>query len=287
MTICRLRQSLRERLQTSGVPDAEISVDAILEHVLQTRPGSLPRFLNDELPDTHKKSLESLIRRREKREPLQYILAQWGFFEFDLHVGPGALIPRPETEDWLTVMFSILRNQPWQDTWRFADIGTGTGAIGLTLARRFPKARGLLIDLSPEALAVAVQNLRLYPEEALHLQLCQGNLASFCSRGSLNLVISNPPYIDHGEMPDLMPEVRDYEPHLALDGGLEGLEIIAQLIVEALRVLRPGGLLAIEHGHGQRQKICDLPAPGLEVMQTITDAGNRERAIVWKKAAQV
>lgn len=282
MSVLETRRTLRRRFQTAGVPDEAVSADVLLEKVLAIQPGSLARHLHDTLTPEQAARLEELACRREHREPLQYLVGIWSFLDFDLHVAPGALIPRPETEDWVSELMPLLSRQAWPVGWRFADIGTGTGAIGLALARRFPDTRGFLIDVSTAALEVAASNLALHPTEANRLFLCQASLVDACRPRSLHLVISNPPYIPHDEIDGLMSEVRDYEPHLALDGGDTGLSIISRLLTDAVRVLLPGGLIALEHGQGQRSRILKFTPPDLQCIRTIDDAGKRDRAIVWK-----
>ncbi|HNV69396.1 MAG TPA: peptide chain release factor N(5)-glutamine methyltransferase [Candidatus Ozemobacteraceae bacterium] len=281
MSVRDARLTLRTRFASAGIPDAEISADSLLELVLAASPGSLIRHLRDQLTSEQHDQLETLARRREQREPLQYLLGTWGFLDLHLRVAPGALIPRPETEDWLLELFDFLPGTDWPSSFQFVDVGTGTGAIGLSIAHRFREARGLLIDVSRQALGVAQRNLERHPAEAERIHLCQADLTSPCRDRSVHLIVSNPPYIDSTELQGLMPEVRDYEPSLALDGGKRGLEIINRLLGDACRVLKPGGFIALEHGMGQRFDILELAPASLRLVRTLDDAGKRDRAIVW------
>ncbi|OQA08144.1 MAG: 50S ribosomal protein L3 glutamine methyltransferase [bacterium ADurb.Bin374] len=165
----------------------------------------------------------------------------------------------------------------------FADIGTGTGIIGLTLAAWFHDACGWLVDLSPDALHWAGKNIMNYIDVRERVGRFRGDLSDALKADSLDLLVSNPPYIDQDDMPGLMPDVRDWEPRLALDGGAGGLEPFRRLLADAARVLKPGGWFAVEHGHGQRKRILELPAPGLGLLEAYDDAAGLERCIVWRR----
>ncbi len=232
-------------------------------------------------------TLTRLAERRLAREPLQFILGRWPFLDLTLEVGPGVLIPRPETEDWVDRLLGsplVARFGP-DPAVVFADLGTGTGAIGLALARRWPRSRGILVDVSAAALAYAKRNLARHPAEAGRLGLVRGDLAGPVRGGALDLVVGNPPYIDPLDLPGLEPEVRDHEPRVALDGGPGGIGLIGRLLEGVGRVVRPGGLVALEHGHGQRAALLRLPAPDLEVREAFDDAAGRERCLVWERRA--
>jgi len=218
----------------------------------------LPLYWQEAVTPEFTDRLTRMVQRRCVNEPLQYILQTWSFLDMTLATRPGALIPRPETEEVFAAAVQAIEHSDLSQNFCFADIGTGTGALGLALARHFKIARGLLIDISPAALAVACENLLAYAELKDRVWLMQSDLLSALQPASLQVIISSPPYINSGDIATLMPEVRDHEPHLALDGGIDGLLVIERLLMQAAEKLVPGGLLILEHGHGQRQGIINI-----------------------------
>ncbi len=188
------------------------------------------------------------VHQRLQGKPTQYITRRQEFYGRDFAVDPAVLIPRPETEH---VVERVLALAP---TGRIADVGCGSGAIGVTLALEL-KRPVLLIDVSPSALAVAAANAALLGANAPCLL---GDLTTPLADGSLDLLVSNPPYIPLRDGPTLQREVRDYEPHLALFGGESGNDIYARVIADAERVLRPGGWLVLELGYDREADVRSL-----------------------------
>jgi len=221
-------------------------------------------------------ALDAMIERRLRREPVSRILGRKGFWKIMLSVTPDVLSPRPDTETLLDVALKAF--QPHQ-AFEMIDLGTGSGAILLAiLAERFG-ARGVGTDISPEALAVAREN-------AANLDLngratfLRTEWAAGLKDASFDLVVSNPPYIPSGDIPHLDPEVRDHDPHLALDGGPDGLEAYRQLAPEIRRILRPGGVFAVEIGWDQGEAVKALfEAAGFEGVNVFKDLGDRDRVI--------
>ena len=185
---------------------------------------------------------EALLRRREAREPLQYVLGTVPFCSLELQVGPGVLIPRSETEVLVEhVAKALARDQ--ESGALLVDVGTGSGAILLALLDRLPVWRGIGIDRSPEALLWAGRNAGPWRSRLL---LVRGDLLEALPPAAATALVSNPPNNPHAGIAALAPEIRDYEPRLALDGGEDGLDPLRRLAAEAARVLRPGGLFAVE-----------------------------------------
>ena len=275
-----VRRELEERLRRGGVPEPEVNAELLLAKVLRVGLGRLRAIGSEPLPDEARAALEPLVARRLQREPVQYILGSWPFLELELEVGPGVLIPRPETEEWVDRLCALLRERFGDRPFRFADIGTGTGAIGLAIAARFPAARGLLIDRSPEALAIARRNLDRLPVTA-RLCLVRGDLLEPLVTQGCDLLVSNPPYVARGGLPGLQPEVGLWEPLTALDGGPTGTELPCRLLRQIPRVLAPGGIVAIEHGHGQRAELTAAAPSPLRLLEAGTDLGGRERWLFW------
>lgn len=205
--------------------------------------------------------LDSLWQRHQSEQiPLQYLLGQCPWRDLDLQVAPGVLIPRAETE--LLVDLALQRMPQPPALW--ADLGSGSGALAIALARAWPASRGLAVELSTQARTVAAANLQA-AGVACQVQLLAGDwwqpLAPWW--GQLALVVSNPPYIPTAVWSQLEPVVREHEPQLALDGGVDGLDAMRQITAGAAAALAPGGWLLLEHH-------CDQSAP---VMRLLAAAG--------------
>lgn len=199
--------------------------------------------------------------------PLQYLAGRCWWRTFELAVGPAVLIPRPETETMIDLARHLLQQGafcpghpqlPMPD-FCWADLGTGSGCLALGLALAFPGSHGLAVDSSPEALEVARHNVAMAGlEKRIHLEKGDWFEAVSPWWGRLHLVLANPPYIPSGELRRLEPVVRDHEPHLALDGGHDGLEAFRRLARQAPRALAPGGWLLLEHHHDQSRQVLEL-----------------------------
>jgi release factor glutamine methyltransferase len=205
--------------------------------------------------------LERLWRRHlSSAEPLQYLVGLCPWRDFTLQVAPGVLIPRQETELLADLALTCLELQPASlEPLLWADLGTGSGCLALALARALPGSRGFALDASVEALRVAATNLAVEVQEQRVTLLPShwwDSLAPWWGR--LGLVVSNPPYIPSATVARLDPGVRDHEPHLALDGGPDGLAAIREIMAGASAALAPGGWLFLEHHHDQSPAVMRL-----------------------------
>lgn len=226
--------------------------------------------------DEQQATLDGYVARRLKREPVSRILGRKGFWKIILNVTPDVLSPRPDTEAILDVV--LLAYQP-QDSFTMIDLGTGSGAILLaTLAER-PAATGVGTDISTEALAVAREN-------AANLDLdnrcdfIRTEWAAGFVGNSFDLVVSNPPYIPSADIPGLDPEVREHDPHLALDGGPDGLVAYRELAPEIRRILKPNGIFAVEIGWDQGPQVQALfEAAGFTDVIVVKDLSDRDRVV--------
>ena len=189
-----------------------------------------------------------LVGRRARREPLQYVLGEWGFRRLTLTVDPRALIPRPETEILVERALALLEGL---EAPRVLDVGTGSGAIALAIADERPGAFVTGIDSSPDALALASENAS---RTSLSVRLDAHDLFDGLPAGPWDLVVSNPPYVDAADLATLQPEVRDWEPHAALSAG----GAIEAVVHGSAGVLAPAGALALEVGEGQAARTADL-----------------------------
>lgn len=232
--------------------------------------------LSPDQPVALQRSLEELAalwhRHLGEAIPLQYLLGLCPWRDLTLQVGPGVLIPRPETELLVELALQLVPSPP--QLW--ADLGTGSGALALALARAWPHSRGLAVELSTAARTVAAVNLQAAPQ----VQLLSGSwwqpLAPWW--GQLGLVVANPPYIPTSVWAQLEPGVREHEPALALAAGGDGLASIRQIAAGAVVALRPGGRLLLEHHHDQSEAVLDLlAAAGLVAL-----ARHRDLEGVWR-----
>jgi release factor glutamine methyltransferase len=221
-------------------------------------------------------TLDGYIERRLKREPVSRILGRKGFWKILLNVTPDVLSPRPDTEALLDVI--LLAFKPEQ-AFEMIDIGTGSGAILLaTLAERWG-AKGVGTDISTEALAVARENAANLDLNNRCTFLRTDWAAGFADH-SFDLVVSNPPYIPSGDIPGLDPEVRDHDPLLALDGGPDGLKAYRDLAPEIMRIIKPGGIFAVEIGWDQGAAVKALfEAAGFTDVIVVKDLSDRDRVV--------
>ena len=239
------------RLEAAGIVSSEAESEILIADFLDmTRGELLAASIRGEERDLRR--LEVLVERRVGREPLQHIIGKAPFRSIDLKVGPGVFIPRFETELVTQIAIDYLRALPKAGS--AVDVGTGSGAIAISLSRE-TSASVVAIEKSAEAASFAKQNIAsLAPDVRLIVGDFQAALPEL---QDIDLVISNPPYIPSSAVP-LDPEVRDYDPDLALYSGDDGLNAIRDLAVLAQIPLRPGGLLVLEHADGQSDEVREL-----------------------------
>jgi release factor glutamine methyltransferase len=238
------REALREaeeRLAAAGVDTPRVDAELLLAHVLGTTRSGVYERLDAEVDH----GWEELVRRREAREPLAYIVGEWGFRRLRLKVDPRVLVPRPETE---IVVERCLVHLRALDEPRVLDVGTGSGAIALAIADEHAGARVTAIDSSPDALDVARENAQ---RAGLEIELFEHDLKEGLPLGAFDLVVSNPPYVLPGEILELEPEVRHWEPRSALVG--QG--IAEQVAAAARSALRPEGWLVLETAAGTTERL--------------------------------
>ena len=239
-TVGRLLEEARRRLDAARVADPARDATALVALALGTDRGGVLARRPDTLEAPLAERLEALVAARERRVPLQYLAGSVEFHGLSLAVGPGVLIPRPETEELVDAVLSL----PLPDDARVADLGTGSGCIAAAIAAARPRWRVTAVDRSPEALAIAASNL---PAGAL---LIQRDFATVPDeeRGVYDAVVSNPPYVSESEWESLEPEVREHEPRAALVPGPEGGEAYTAVAAASASLLKRGGWLAFELG---------------------------------------
>lgn len=287
MDLSAALRAVTARLSTAGVPSPRADAATLAGYVLELPAGELAAaaVLGRRLLPDQREELAELTRRREQRVPLQHLTGTAAFRTLTLAVGPGVFIPRPETE--LTAQLGIdeLRSRSEPPSGRLAvDLGTGSGAIALSLAAEVPTVTAYAVELSEAALAYARANaernglaerVRVVAGDA---RLPLPELAPI--EGRVGVVTCNPPYIPPGGVP-VDPEVRDHDPALALyGGGPDGLELPLQLAARAMALLVPGGLLVMEHADGQWPALADaLDRQGWSDLADHRDLAGRSRVV--------
>ncbi|TFD43305.1 peptide chain release factor N(5)-glutamine methyltransferase [Cryobacterium sp. TMT1-2-1] len=274
-----MRAHAARELTLAGIADAEVDADLLIGHVLGLSRGRVQALaiIGTPLADTDAVAIRELLRRRALREPLQHITGRAPFRSLELQVGPGVFVPRPETEQVAQFAIDALRSLPDPEPIG-VDLGTGSGAIALALAVEVPNARIWAVENSPEAFPWTTRNFSQVG--AANATLVFGDLADALPEldGTVAVVISNPPYIPADAIPR-DPEVRLFDPAHALYGGADGLDVVRHVSRSALRLLRPGGVLVIEHGELQGAEIRALLAQdGWRAPATHRDYTTRDRA---------
>jgi len=272
-------------LTTAAIETPRLDAELLLAHVLQCNRAQLRAYWSDELPQPDIAAYTALVRRRAAREPAAYLLGERPFYDITLTVTPAVLVPRPETEHLIEAALAWAAQQG-RTCLRGVDVGTGSGAIAIVLARHLPGAAIAAVDVSPEALAVAQHNAARLGVAA-RIAFAQSDLLAQVM-GNFDLIVANLPYVDRDELPTLMPEVSRYEPQLALDGGPGGLDIVARLIAVLPTRLAPGGLALFELDPRQMAQAADLARAALPtaIIATIRDYGGHERVLAVERKAE-
>jgi len=264
-----------------GVDSPRLSAQLLLARALGRE--RLPMLLDADRPlaPAELDAFRALARRRAAGEPVAYILGEKEFYGLTFSVDASVLVPRPETEG---IVDAAREAFAAEDAFSFADLGTGSGCLAVTLAVQFPGAHGLAVDISADALALARQNAARHGVNG-RLRFVEADFARLPAEdGSFALVVANPPYVSEPEYTELSPEVADFEPRGALVSGPDGLDAVRCLLPEALRVLAPGGLLLMEIGFGQGAAASDLArAAGFDAVGVLRDLAGHARTITARK----
>lgn len=250
-TVLKVLQWTADYLSQKGVENGRRDAELLLGATLDLDRVGV--YLNYDRPLTPAELtlFRERVGRRARREPLQHILGRTEFWSLSFIVTPAVLIPRGDTE--ILVEEALKRAD---GPCSILDVGTGSGAIAVALANELPAATVTAMDVSAEALAVAAENARENGVEG-RVNFLQADMGALPG-GPYDLIVANPPYIPEGEVAELMPEVRDFEPHLALSGGRDGLDCYRRLLPAAAGSLKPGGWLLLEVGCGQAPQVLEL-----------------------------
>ncbi|PHS28528.1 MAG: protein-(glutamine-N5) methyltransferase, release factor-specific [Robiginitomaculum sp.] len=274
MPVFKVRRALGARLNDAGIEDAELDA----RHMLRAVFGDVALDAGPDhcLDKEAAMQLETMCARREKREPLSHILGSWEFWSLELRVSVDVLTPRPETERLIELALGALGSGPS----KILDLGTGSGAILYSLLSERPEALGVGVDLCPDALKIADANAR-----ALNLnkriQLIEGNWGAALDLAPFDVLVSNPPYIASAVINTLEPEVRAFEPMLALDGGADGLDAYRAILPLIPCYLKSGGWFAFEIGADQGEALLNLAQTqeNIQKIEIFQDLVGRDRVI--------
>lgn len=277
-SVGRLLNWTTDYFKKRGVESARLDTEVLLAFALGWQRVQLYTRYEDEVSPAVRGSFRELVRRRAEGTPVAYLVGRKEFYSLPLRVTPDVLIPRPDSEFVVVEFLGVMKGV---DSPRCVDVGTGSGCLALACVHEHPTAEFLAIDMSAEALAVARANA-----ETLGLSkrvtFVEGNLLDgVAGRGPFDIILSNPPYIPTGDLAGLEVGVRDYEPRLALDGGDDGLKVVAPLIEQAVTLLKPGGHLILEIGYDQEVAVRGLlqAHPGLSLAPTVRDHANHPRVL--------
>ena len=267
-------------LAAKGVDDAAVAVEFLLARLLACGRGELVGELAAEADERRLAAMRRGVVRLAQGEPVQYVIGEWDFRSLKLKCDRRALIPRPETEELVTRVLTHLRARPAGSPPPFVvDVGTGTGAIILALAREFTGAAVLLgTDVSPAAIELARENAALTGLEGRVRFAVADGLDDFDEPESVDVIVSNPPYVERAVCDRLDRRVRDFEPRLALDGGESGLDFYDRYLADALNLLKPGGAVFFEIGENQGAAVAQLMADyGFSAVRVEKDFAGHDR----------
>jgi len=269
-----------DRLKAIGIDQPAIDARLMLEVAAGVSRLEIVTDPYREITPEQEALYDSYLERRSRREPVSLIIGRKGFWKIMLNVNSGVLTPRPETE---VIVDEALKAFPEHMAFSILDLGVGSGAILLSILAERPAARGLGVDISEDALAVARENAANLDLDG-RTALLRGDWATGLGDAGFDLVVANPPYIPSAVIETLDPEVRDHDPRVALDGGEDGLDPYRVLAPEILRVLKPGGMFAVEIGYDQSAAVEALfREAGAAGVRTIKDLGLRDRVVAGSK----
>ena len=283
MTVLEAIQKSSEFLAKKGVDSPRLQTELLLAHLLKMPRMKL--YLNFEraLAPAETDAFREFIKRRATREPLQHITGSTSFCGHEIAVNRHVLVPRPETELLAEIGWEFLSTLNSQLS-TCLDFCTGSGCIAIALAAKCPNAKIVATDISADALALAGENTARN-SVAERIEFLQGDgFAALPDAARFDLIISNPPYIPSAEIATLQPEVRDFDPHIALDGGADGLEFYRLIAAQAAAALKPGGKVMVEFGDGQAEAIRKIFETEKWIVEAVKeDYSQRARILVARR----
>ncbi len=271
--------TVRDAIAEAAAVIARRDAETLLSHVLRQERAWLLGHPEASVGEAERLEFRALVARRAGREPLQYLTGVQEFLGLPLRVTRDTLIPRPETEHLVEAVLAWVSSRAWEGAVRIVDVGTGSGAIAVALAKQLPTAEVWAGDVSGAALAVARGNAEAL---GVKVRLVESDLLAGLGGQAWDVVVSNPPYVPSGDAAEMQAEVRDFEPHGALFAGEDGMAVYRRLVPQAWDALRPGGLLAMEFGFGQRALMAELLA-GWESVRFVEDYAGIPRVMVAER----
>lgn len=267
----------RQYFSEKGVENPRLDAEVLLSHVLKKDRIYLYVYFDQPLEEKELAAFRAAVKQRAARLPVAYITGSKEFMGLEFQVTPAVLIPRPDTEILVETALGLLKEV---ENPEILDIGTGSGAICVSMLVNLKSAKGTTVDISPDAIAVAQENADKH-QVSERLTFCLGDLFSPVVGRKFYAILSNPPYIPKEDITQLTPEVRQ-EPNLALDGGVDGLDFYRRIIEEGQHYLAPGGFIAMEVGIGQASLVAELAEKTgfFTVSNIVKDYGGIERVVV-------
>ena len=279
MNLIEALKQAEKTLIENDIESARLEAEILLAHILNKNRLFIYVNPNESLNDEQVASYQNLISRRALHEPTAYLINHREFMNLDLLVTNDVLIPRPETEILVETVINRLKNLSGKI--KIADIGTGSGAIALSILHILDNVEAVAIDISEASLEVAKNNANRYNlSDRIIFQ--QGDLLNPLIGQKFNAIVSNPPYIQSNDIEALQIEVAKYEPRIALDGGVDGLDFYRRLIEDSPQLLLNGGFLAIEIGHNQAEAIKQLAKSKFNHVEIFKDLSNHNRIVVME-----
>jgi len=277
-TVLSLLNETTEALSRHCPDTPRLDAEVLLVHLLKTDKINFYLYPENPVPDKAKEQLQELISRRTEGEPVSYIIGHKEFWSLRFKVNRAVMIPRPQTE---TLIEATLQIFPSGSSPSVLEIGTGSGAISIALSSELPRASIIATDISSEALTIARENASA--NGIASITFIQGNLYGPVKTENkfFDLIISNPPYIPTDDISLLPAGIRNYEPHIALDGKLDGLEYYRKIVGEACNYLKSGGFLLLEVGDKQSRDVCHIISQnqGFSTPETVKDLLDIERVV--------
>lgn len=280
MSLAAVVASTRDRLARAGVASPAVDAEMLVAWVLGlSRSELLVRVLRgDESDSATVEALEPLVLRRESREPLQHLMGSAPFMTFELEVGPGVFVPRPETQSLAEHAIAHAQNFGVNEAGvSILDLCSGSGALAIALARAIPWANVSALEASAEAFSYLERNVAALAPDVKVVHSSVAEFAGVVQEHSVDMIVANPPYVPEHQVPN-EPEVADFDPPMALFGGPDGLDVVREIVALALDALRPGGVLIMEHSNLQGAEVAALlVARGFRLVATEQDLVGRDR----------
>lgn len=275
MTIFEAYNHTKQKLKNAGIEDYVYEAKIIIKHITGFSNNQILTEYNKTLTQFQENNLIAVLKQREIRYPLQYILGEWGFYKYTFKVGVGVLVPRADTEVLVEAACEFLKDKP---NARVLDLCAGSGCVGISLAKDFPESAVVLVEKYDTAFGFLQKNIEL--NKAFNTLALMGDIfEGTASDGKYDLIVSNPPYIPPSEMEIISPEAK-FEPETALLGGQDGLDFYKGIIKNYKKSLNVGGMLAFEVGINEYKAVADLlKGAGFSQIKEIKDLNGIERVV--------